>query len=218
MIDYYVGAASTPLAISIVDSAGHVVRHWASTDKPQTVDPKSLDIPMYWVHPQPPPSAVRGTHRFLWNMQYADKVLAPPGQYTVRLSVNGKTYSEALTLRRDPNYPATDADLLAQFRLAQQIETQLTAVNGAIKRAETLLKTHPQVRSILGEEPPSTPDDSIGKPWTSFDNLRYIGMSLQGLEDAVESADARPTPDHYAAFTTLERKAQNAVRALAGVH
>jgi hypothetical protein len=218
MIDYYIGSANTPVTISIVDSAGRTVRHWSSTDKPQTVNPKSLDIPMYWVHPQLPPSASHGSHRWMWDMTYADKVLAPPGRYTVRLSVNGKTSTQPLTLRRDPTYPASDADLLAQFRLAQQIEAQLDAVKAAIQHAQTLVKTHPQVRTILGEEPPSSPDDSIGKPWTTFDNLLYIRMSLENLESAVEGADARPTPDHYAAFAVLERKAGNALRALARVH
>jgi len=228
MIDYYVGTANTPLTITIVDAAGHTVRHWSSTDKPETVNPKSLDIPMYWVHPQLPPSAEHGAHRWLWDFRYAGAgagrfgrgggPLAPPGIYTVRLQVNGKAYTQQLTLRRDPTAPATDSDLLAQFRLAQQIETQLAAVDAAVKHAQTLVKTHPQVRGILGEEPPSSPDDSVGKPWTNFDSLLYVRMNLQNLEGAVESGDARPTPDHYAAYAVLVRKAQNALRALAQVH
>ena len=228
MIDYYIGSASTPVVIQVTDASGRLVRQWSSTDKPVTVNPKSLDIPMYWVHPQLPPSAERGAHRWIWDFHYSGTggrrfrggsgPLAPPGQYTVRLRVNGKTYSQPLTLRRDPTYPATDADLKAQFQLAEQIESESQAVKAALTHAQALVKTHPQLRSVVGQAPPTTPDDSVGKPAQDFTSLRYIGDALQNLEGAVESADVRPTPDQYAAFATLKRKADGAMRILARVH
>lgn len=228
MIDYYVGAANTPVVISITDSAGHTVRQWSSADKPVTVNPKSLDIPMYWVHPQLPPSAEPGAHRWIWDLHYVGTgrgrfgrgggPLAPPGRYAVHLRVNGKTYSQPLTLRRDPTYPATDADLRAQFQLAEQIEAESQTVKAALARAQSLVKTHPKLRELVGEAPPTTPDDSVGKPAQDFNSLRYIGDALQGLEGAVENADARPTPDQYAAFAVLKRKTDNATRALVHLH
>lgn len=227
MIDYYIGSASTPVTISITDASGHTVRTWSSTDKPVTVNPKSLEIPMYWVHPQLPPSAEPGAHRWLWDYRYAGAgpgrfrrgsgVLAPPGTYDVHLRVNGKTYTQPLTLRRDPTYPASDADLQAQFRLAQQIENESAAAKSALARAQTLAKTHPRLRPLVAAWPEATPDDSEGKPPQNFSSLRYIGDALQGLEYAVESADARPSPDQYAAFSILKRKVDNAMRVLAGV-
>ena len=227
MIDYYVGSASTPVVISISDASGHLVRQWSSADKPVTVDPKSLDIPMYWMHPQLPPPAERGAHRWLWDLHYGAAArrgrrgggpLAPPGTYTVHLQVNGKTYAQTLTLRRDPTYPATNADLQAQFTLAQEIDAEAHAVSAALERAKQLVKTHPQLRELVGQAPPTTPDDSVGKPAQDFNSLRYIGDALQGLSGAVESADARPTPDQYAAFALLKRKAESAMRSLASVH
>lgn len=126
-IDYYVGSAQTLVVISITDASGHTVRRWSSADDVHAVDPSKLTIPAYWVHPQLPPSAARGAHRWYWNYQYADRVLAPPGTYAVRLMVDGKTYSAPLTLKRDPTSPAGDADLRAQFELAQQIVTKSQA-------------------------------------------------------------------------------------------
>lgn len=226
-IDYYVGSANTPVVISITDAAGNVVRQWSSTDKPVTVNPKSLDIPMYWIVPQSPPSAQRGAHRWIWDLHYGGTgarghrgggPLAPPGTYTVRLQVNGKTYTQALALRRDPTYPASDADLNAQFKLAEQIETEVHAISSALAQAKKLVARHPQLRALVGQEPPTTPDDSVGKPAQDFNSLRYIGDALQGLQGAVEGADARPTPDQYAVYAVLKRKADNAMRTLAGVH
>jgi photosystem II stability/assembly factor-like uncharacterized protein len=218
MIDYYIASANTPVVIQIVDASGRTVRQWSSSDKPQTIDPRSLDIPMYWVHPQMPPSAQPGAHRWLWDYAYADKVLAPPGTYAVRLRVNGKTYTKPLALRRDPTYPASDADLVAQFGLAEQIVAEQQSVKSALERARKLVKQHPQLRAIIGGAPLPTPDDSVGKPAQDFNSLRYIGDALDNLQSAVESADARPTPDMYSAFNALKRKTDTAMRALVGLH
>lgn len=228
MIDYYIGAATTPVVIQVTDAAGRTVRQWASTDKPVTVDPKSLDIPMYWVHPQLPLSAEPGAHRWIWDLRYSGTgrarfgrgggPIAPPGRYTVSLRVNGRTFTQPLVVRRDPTYPATNADLQAQFALAEQIESESQAVRAALSRAKELVGKHPQLKAIVGEEPPTTPDDSVGKPAQDFNSLRYIGDALQTLEGAVESADARPTPDFYAAFDLLKRKADAATRTVDQVH
>jgi len=211
IIDYYVGSASTPLVLEVLDASGHVVRRWASSEKPQAVNVRALDIPAFWSHPQQPPSAEPGAHRFTWNLEYANHVLAPPGSYAVRMNVSGKTYSQALTLRRDPTYPASDSDLRAQFDLAQSIDTEATSVADVLKRARTLVKTHPQLRSVVGEAPPTTPDDSVGKPAQDFTSLRYIGDALQNLLQGVESGDVRPTPDQYTAFNILRAKAARAI-------
>ncbi len=218
-VDYYVGGATTPLTIQIADASGRTVRQWSSNDRPEIVNPKSLDIPMYWVHPQLPPSAQRGAHRWMWDFQYGHGgPLAPPGRYTVRLRVNGRTYTQPLTLRRDPSSPATDADLRAQFDLAERIDALSQSLKSARARAESLVKTHPQLRAVIGQAPPTSPDDSVGKPAQDFSSLRYVSEALQALEAAVESADARPTADQYAAFTILGRSASIAMRAVANVH
>jgi hypothetical protein len=164
-----------------------------------------------WVQAQLPPSSVAGAHRFVWDEQYTNHVYAAPGRYTVSMNVSGKTYTEALVLQRDPTYPASDADLRAQFELAQSIDAEATAVAQSRKRAQALEKSHPQLRGVIGQAPPTTPDDSIGKPAQDFNSLRYISDALLNLLQGVESADARPTPDQYAAFAILRTKAAKAM-------
>jgi hypothetical protein len=224
ILDYYVGSASGPLSLQIVDASGRVVRRWSSTDKPVIPNPKKLTVLPSWVPASYPPSAQPGAHRFVWDYYYAGPhrggtgPLAPPGRYTVRMQIGGKTYAHPLTLRRDPTVRATDADLRKQFELAQAIEAQSTQVKAALARATALMKTHPQLRAIVGQAPPTTPDDSVGKPAQDFRSLRYIGDALEGLEGSVESADARPTSDMYAAFAILRAKTAAAMRVLNAVH
>ena len=95
-------------------------------------------LPLYWPAPRTRPSATAGMHRFEWDMRYqpiasdsaqnAGEVLdigavphrsmhaptapwAPPGRYTVRLSVNGRSYTQPLVLRLDPRVKTSAAGL-----------------------------------------------------------------------------------------------------------
>ena len=225
-IDYFIGSASGPLHLSILDASGRVVRQWASTDAPVTTNPKLVDIPAYWLSPVLPPPAAPGAHRFVWDLHYASASgsrrsrrggggpIAPPGRYTVRMTIGGKTYSQPLTVRRDPTYPATDADLQAQFAFANQIENEIAIVKAGRERAQALVKTHPSLKWVAGGAPGSTPDDSVGKPAQDFTSLRYIWDALANLENAVESADARPTRDMYATFAELKSRAARGLAAV----
>ena len=51
--------------------------------------------------------------------------LAPPGTYTIKLTVDGKSYTQPLTVHNDPRSPATVADLRAQHALHMKIDSGL---------------------------------------------------------------------------------------------
>ncbi len=77
MIDYWLspkletsGVMSTEVTLEILDSAGKVVRRFSSADKPEPVNPKDYNVPMYWVRPPRTLSAAPGMHRFLWDLTY----------------------------------------------------------------------------------------------------------------------------------------------------
>ncbi|HEX7939255.1 MAG TPA: hypothetical protein VF483_09715, partial [Gemmatimonadaceae bacterium] len=44
-----------------------------------------------------------------------------PGHYQVRLTVNGKTLTQPLTVKMDPRISATAADLTLQFTLSKRV-------------------------------------------------------------------------------------------------
>ena len=98
-------------------------------------------LPLYWPAPTVTLSNQKGMHRFNWDMRYdpisaggggrggggsggavphrtyssVNSPWAPPGAYTVRLTVDGKSYTQPLTLRLDPRVK-TPALALAQLR------------------------------------------------------------------------------------------------------
>jgi photosystem II stability/assembly factor-like uncharacterized protein len=211
-IDYYLSdAPRTPVVIEILGSDGKLVRQWSSAQPSAPVDPKSVDFTTHWIPLRPVPVAEAGTHRFVWDFHAGsyDGPLVPPGDYTVRLSVDGQTYTRAARVLRDPRIPATDADLRAQYELAVRIEALQSEVTAARAKAEEAVKrlsgeaAAAYGRNVIGESLPENPDDSMGAYSHDFSSFLYLQGALDNLESAVESADAAPTPDMRTAYTRL---------------
>lgn len=138
IINYYLAEkAQGEVTLEIVDAAGKSVRKYSSLDKPYEIP--EVNIPLYWIRPQQILSAEAGSHRFLWDMHYTpidEPVSFPmtaiyqntapeknspwvmPGTYTVKLTVNGKTITQPLTVKMDPRVTTSLADLQKQHRLS----------------------------------------------------------------------------------------------------
>jgi hypothetical protein len=63
---------------------------------------------------------------------------AAPGSYSVRLTYNGKQYSQPFEIQRDVTLPATDADLAASFRMQRDIVLAINDVTDKINRIEIM--------------------------------------------------------------------------------
>ena len=126
-----------PLVLEILDAKGNIVRSFSSKDTLYTIPP--VNIPLYWIRPQQILSAEAGAHRFLWDMKYAPLNLpaqypigavvhntapestAPwvlPGNYTLRLKVDGKILEQVITIAMDPRVKTSWIDLKRQFDLS----------------------------------------------------------------------------------------------------
>jgi photosystem II stability/assembly factor-like uncharacterized protein len=199
-IDYVVSDAGTPVEIAILDAGGHVVRSWSSAHPNAPPDPTTLDFPPSWAPAAPVPSVTFGANRFVWDFHAGsgDGPLVPPGRYVVRLTSGGTSLTRAATVLRDPRIPASDADLRAQYEFAEAIEASTAQIAVARVRARRL-----GLSAILGYAPPANPDDSEGKPSHDFTSLRALRDAFDNLEQAVESADAAPTPDMRSAYARL---------------
>jgi photosystem II stability/assembly factor-like uncharacterized protein len=173
VIDYYLGPATNgPVTLEIKDSAGKSVRKYSSADKPDPIK-AMLDIPTYWVRPPQTLSAAPGTHRFLWDMHYvplpgveseypiaavphntAPQPTSPwvmPGQYTVVLTANGKSYSQPLTVKMDPRVKTSPAGLAQQFKLSDQLYAQLFTLAPAVEQANDARRQLKAIRQKLSE-------------------------------------------------------------------
>ncbi|NNV54043.1 VPS10 domain-containing protein [Limnovirga soli] len=154
MIDYYLqDAATTPVVLTISDAKGNVIRTFSSSDTLYTIPP--VNIPLYWVRPQQLLSAGAGAHRFLWDMRYEPlnipasypiaavfKNTSPvptapyvmPGVYTVKLTVNGVSFTQQFTIKMDPRVKTSIAQLQLQHDLSLQCYQSLKQSLEALKK------------------------------------------------------------------------------------
>ncbi len=215
ILDYYVSDAAGPVTLDVL-MGGRVLRHFSSTDTPRPIDPKTLDIPTYWLTPPPVLSAQAGAHRWVWDLKALNDrgPTVPPGEYTVRLTADGVSHTQTLTVKHDPRIDVTDAALRDQYALAVKIGSAIEKINAARARAQAALKSGKLpadqakiVREqVLGEAAAANPDVSVGVPSADVSSLRFLEGAFGNLYGAVESADAEPTPDAQTAFTKLDAK------------
>jgi hypothetical protein len=65
-------------------------------------------------------------------------ILMPPGRYTVRLSVDGRTHEQPLTVLKDPHSAGTEADIAAQVAFVRSVRDDVVAAGEAVERVETV--------------------------------------------------------------------------------
>lgn len=255
ILDYYLKAAAQgPVTLEIFDSTGKLVRRFSSADHYPPMNPKTLDIPASWVHPPAPLSAAAGMHRFVWDLHYPSEgggrgrggqaALAAmfgfgggpwvmPGEYTVKLNVDGATAQETLTVKMDPRVKVSPQDLQAQFELAERILAKSAEVNSAERAAgsvqQQLKDVAPKVTSrkalanevdsleqkisaVLGAQAASPLALSNGPAAVDRTTLRYVSGELGQLERVVESDDVAPSADAVTAFGQDSQIADGAVQ------
>ena len=251
-IDYYLKSTpSGPVTLKVLDSAGELVRRYSSSDKALQIDPKQLDIVASWIRPPKPLSAEPGMHRFVWDLHYpaasggnprsrmfgsAAGPWALPSQYQVKLTVDGQSYTQSLTVKMDPRVKTPLAGLMKQFELARQIGATEAQVSAAFRAANRL---HEQLQALKSQLKPLTDDQKrLARELEALDrktmavaggtsspgffeqaqpsrpgaeSLRSLASALSAVERAVESADVAPTADAVSAFQHDQQAAQEAL-------
>ena len=63
-------------------------------------------------------------------------ILAPPGTYTVKLTVGGTDHTQPLVVRKDPNTGGTEGDIAAQTTALMAVRNDLNQAADAVHRIE----------------------------------------------------------------------------------
>jgi photosystem II stability/assembly factor-like uncharacterized protein len=182
-----------------------------------------------------------GLNRFIWNMRYDDAARFPgmimwagsvtgpritPGRYQVRLTADGKTYTETFEVRKDPRLTTTDADFARQLDLQLKIRDKLTETHNAIiSIREARAQINDLLKRVQGQPNFKTISDAAKslngkmtaveeelyqtKNQSSQDPLNYpirLNNKLAALGGVVSSADSAPTEQSYAVYEDLTAK------------
>jgi photosystem II stability/assembly factor-like uncharacterized protein len=242
IIDYYLASnVSGPVTLDILDSNGKLVRHFSSADPEEPLDPAKLDVPDWWPRPPMNLSTKAGMHRFEWDMHYPPMpgalqfldanqavrhdtpVLASspwimPGDYTVRLTVDGQSHTQPLTVEMDPRVQTPQTALRQQFDASMRAYREAMAASAALGQVRDLEKQiaarkpspnltayRKQLEELSGPKATS--------PFAFFfyhgpPTLGSIGATLQMLMGRMQGADRAPTAADIEALAEISSKYQ----------
>ena len=246
VLDYYLKQKSSgPVQLEILDAEGKLVRRFASNDKLRKTDPKDVQFTIHWVRDPQPLSAEAGMHRFVWDLRYPlpqsvhttywgpAGPLAAPGSYILRLTANGKSSAQPLTIKMDPRVKTPQAALVRQFDLASKLAARLREISSVMQQASELRKQiNARKKEFSGNaelqqalealekkvEAPAEPDSDadfglfgLAVPGEENPLLPKVAAALTGLLTIVESADVAPTADAATASEKWDASAQAAL-------
>jgi photosystem II stability/assembly factor-like uncharacterized protein len=148
--------ATKPVDFEIVDAKGVVVRKLAAGngraglnrtrwdmryEAPRAVALRTTppENPHIWEEPRFENQQTRAiTH---WGLSQAEVgPIAAPGDYTVRMTVDGQTQSQPLKILRTPDSHGTDADLQSSVRLQLKVRDDINAVSDMTNQIEWMRK------------------------------------------------------------------------------
>ena len=246
ILDYVLtSSAKETVTLEILDAQGRLVRRFSSADKAEPLEKIASEhpIPMYWVRPAQILSAEVGMHRFVWDMHYAppeslehefpisaiyhDTVKYPlgpwalPGNYIVKLTVGGKSYTQPLVVKMDPRITTSLADLRKQFEMESG---SVEGMNHSYEALAQVRSVRTQLKELSAKAEKSKLADSIaaldkkaaeleGATQSSFyglppsgrppENLSTLNQHFSGLLGVADSADAAPTTQAEALYKEL---------------
>ena len=107
------------------------------------------DNPHIWEEPRFRDSDSRPiTH---WGTKPAEVgPLVAAGKYTVRLKIEGQSYSQPLTILRDPHAPGSDADIELSVKTLRRICADIDHVSDTVNQIEWLRKQLEVIKTMLG--------------------------------------------------------------------
>ncbi|HEV2270199.1 MAG TPA: hypothetical protein VGR92_12120 [Steroidobacteraceae bacterium] len=250
VIDYYLKQPAQSVLLQIFDAQGNLVRSYSNapiTPLNQPLPP----TPAFWARAFRPLSTTAGAHRVTWDMRYPtppalffdqsmgavpedtpfipEGPMALPGNYMVKLTVNGVSYVQPVLLKQDPRLadsPAAMDGMRRQLALSQQIITVISASKNAYEQGSGLgakLKSLPTgasnglaktLKKRIADLTGAVKDASIGlsggsyavppvKGTTSFSRINGQASAL--LEMVESTSDEAPVPSLYRTYSDLCR-------------
>jgi photosystem II stability/assembly factor-like uncharacterized protein len=218
-------AASGPVTLEILDGAGRTIRHYSSTDRPAFADPTTAPVPLYWYRPPHVLSAEAGMHRFLWDLHYqpapggagrgglpiaaiAHDTVAPPnapwvmpGTYTIKLTVDGKTTTQPLTVKMDPRVKTPLVGLRQQFTLSKQMYDGMLDAQQALQQLRDLrAQVNDRIAKFAERSGSAALRQAQGIPSSS----REEGLALQAFEAKAAALEGAPAAGGGGRGATLE--------------
>ncbi|MDQ6831748.1 MAG: hypothetical protein M3081_23065 [Gemmatimonadota bacterium] len=195
IIDYALASKpSSDITLDVIDAAGNGVRHLSSAPIAPVAEAAQPPEPNFWIATPAPMPKNAGGNRTNWDLRYdtppafthtfeinanpgltpasPEGALALPGVYTLKLTVDGKFYTQTVTVRADPRAHTSPAALAAQHALLMRLDRGLRASWDAYR----------QVADLRG---------AIGKA-TSADTSTVVVAAVRDLGNRLDAVAGNP--------------------------
>ena len=114
-------------------------------------------------------------------------ILAPPGTYTVKLSVGGHEETQPLTVRKDPNTAGTEADIAAQTEMLVNLRRDLNTAIDVLNRSELVRSQLESLGRVVDDGPVRKAADDLNKTFIDLE-MTLIDLRITGGQDGVRYA------------------------------
>lgn len=235
ILDYFLPAQANEVTLTVFDQHQVLVRRFSSTDKEEAKRSHAAVAERWFPKPQRIENTA-GMHRFLWDLRWryspnpaADNESGssavsgprvPPGTYDVKLTVDGKSFTQPLTVTMDPRSSASISLLNEQFRLSREIlerslqsRTALAEVDSVQSELADLkpdrIAEHPALLAQVAgfEALMRRVLEGDGKKVPDIDGLISANSGLDAALNAVEGSDHTVPPQVLTLYQQSKREA-----------
>lgn len=236
VIVYYYLAQPPAQAVSLAfqDKSGKTIEEFNGTSKstPETRNRVSTET---------------GLNRFVWDMRYPDATgidggtyflggtlkgpVVTPGNYTVKLTVDGESYTQTFDIQKDPRLQTTEDDYRRQFQLSLAVRDKLSATHEAINEIRRIQKdVDGSLHSVKADSSITDAggklNDALSSVLHKLVELRFTGFDDQTLIFPLQlnnrlaalqeylAGDDTPTDQEYKVFKELSAEVDQALATL----
>ena len=207
LISYWLKRATQgPVTIEILAPDGSVVRRYSSADPVTPVpDAASAAVPRYWYAPPRPLSAAPGLHRFVWDVHYQPLATgsgrglsiaavpgraapapggpwAAPGSYTVRLTADGRSYTQPIEVKQDP-----------RVRTPREVMARAYALTDSAYRTAVRLQVALAEAAALRAQVAARKRQATGAELRALEGFDSAVVTLAGAQPAAAGPGRQPT-------------------------
>ena len=227
------------VAIEILEASGKLVKKFSSKapETPAAAPGGEEGFGRFGGGPARVP-AEKGLNRFAWDLRYEDAKRFPgmilwagntsgpravPGNYQVKLTVDGKAMTETFELKKDPRVPTTQEEFQKQFDLLTKIRDKFSETSEAIIAIRDVRKQANDYAARVKDQPNAKPitdaAKSLGAKLTAIEEELYqtknqssqdplnfpirLNNKLAALAGSIAGADAQPTDQQVAVYEDL---------------